>query len=44
MRSLLDLDLYSLQSKKIETGSPDNPIVFYLVRTKDRWGVAWFDK
>jgi hypothetical protein len=41
---LLDLDLYSLQSKKIEEGSLDNPIVLYLIHAKDGWRVAWFEK
>lgn len=41
---LIDLDLYSLQSKKIEAGSLDDPIVLYLICVKDGWRVAWFDK
>lgn len=41
---LLDLDLYSLQSKKIEEGSLDDPIVLYLIRVQDDWRVAWFEK
>jgi hypothetical protein len=38
---LLDLELHSLQSKKIEAG---DPIILYLVHSKNRWRVAWFDK
>lgn len=40
---LLDRELHSLQSKKIEGGGPDDQKVLYLVRSKECWRVAWID-
>jgi hypothetical protein len=38
--ALVKVDLESLRSSKVEGG---DPFVFYLIRGKDRWQVAWFE-
>jgi hypothetical protein len=41
---LLDTELHSLQSKKIEGGNRNVPFIIYLVRVKDNWHLAWYNK